>query len=289
MTFIQIPRSLLNLFDRHQNSIKPAARSLPKPPFARGPGLYGILFWTLVSSVLANIDINEVLKDEGSPSTVVTIAPRILADENASAIIVISFDYQTSPGPPAVTVTGIDGAKVSNSIMTKTIFPTKEGPGHLLQIHTLQLKKDRVVVTEKNFSGLPEGTYFRITLAKREKGSEYQGIDYSNFFRWPLAKQITFSSVILETRFRKEGTILKSIISDAIKIGEGVSFQSGVGDKLEGETWDEGDFANDPIEGYVYFYIGDPPRNITGVPIRAGKIRSFGDMPLEVFKRIAQP
>jgi hypothetical protein len=109
---------------------------------------------------------------------------------------------------------------------------------------------------------------------------------FAGFHQWTLEKKIESASVIVMTVHKEENGKLKSIISEILKQGPGVTFYYGIGDEYVhgGRDLEANTFYGD---GEVIFFTGSPtPMMRYSATYSNGRCQAFEDMPLQTFREM---
>ncbi|MGP8033270.1 MAG: hypothetical protein ACLPQ6_03915 [Steroidobacteraceae bacterium] len=112
------------------------------------------------------------------------------------------------------------------------------------------------------------------------RGSQGNFVDLSTL---PLEKQIEAASVIVITRYRKDGDRHVCIISEILKQAPGTTFYYAVGDEFAEMSYypKEGESHGD---GQLMYFVGSPAEFRYSTSIQGDRITGLGGMPLDLFR-----
>lgn len=102
-------------------------------------------------------------------------------------------------------------------------------------------------------------------------------------------EKIQTASVILLAKYEpsQDGKV-KAVISQFLKKDDNVSFHYNIGDELVSSSY----YPRENIsygDGLVVFFAGSPPSQKMSMSYEGDRIRSLGDMPMELFKSKCNP
>jgi len=110
----------------------------------------------------------------------------------------------------------------------------------------------------------------------------------ADFYEWPLEKQVASASVIVLTRFEKDGPRIKSVISEILKLAPGTTFNYRVGDEYaRGSRYVRENTSYG--DGEIVFFTDSPATMRYSSSYEAGRLLGLGDLPIDVLRqKIAQ-
>ena len=104
------------------------------------------------------------------------------------------------------------------------------------------------------------------------------------FYELSPEEQIKTASVIIITKYEpaKDGKV-KAIVSQILKKDDNVTFHYKIGDELTSSSYYPKEKTSYG-DGLVVFFAGNPPMQKMSMSYEGDRIRSLGDMPIELFK-----
>ena len=104
------------------------------------------------------------------------------------------------------------------------------------------------------------------------------------FYELTSDEQIQIASVIVLAKYvpAKDGKV-KAVISQFLKKDNNVIFHYKIGDELVSSSYYPRENTSYG-DGLVVFFAGSPPSQKMSMPYDGDRIRSLGDMPMELFK-----
>ena len=104
------------------------------------------------------------------------------------------------------------------------------------------------------------------------------------FYELSSDEQIKTASVIILTKYEpvQDGKV-KAVVSQILKKDDNVTFHYKIGDELASSSYYPRENTSYG-DGLVVFFTGSPPMQKMSMPYEGDRIRSLGDMPIELFK-----
>jgi hypothetical protein len=118
----------------------------------------------------------------------------------------------------------------------------------------------------------------------------YPSVDpMADFYEWPLEKQVANASVIVLTKFERDGPRIKSIISEILKLAPGTTFNYHVGDEYaRGSRYVRENTSYG--DGEIIFFTDSPATMRYSSTYQGGRLLGLGDLPIDVLRqKIAHP
>jgi hypothetical protein len=106
------------------------------------------------------------------------------------------------------------------------------------------------------------------------------GDEFAGFHDWPIEKKIRSASVIAITTYRKEGGMLKSIVTSIPKQSQSTTFDYKIGDEYAPESR----YPRENTQygdGAIIFFTGSPPVMRLSYSYSDGRVGGAGDIPVE--------
>jgi hypothetical protein len=104
--------------------------------------------------------------------------------------------------------------------------------------------------------------------------------EFAGFHDWPIEKKIRSASVIAITTYKKEGGMLKSIVTSIPKLSQSMTFDYKVGDEYTPESR----YPRENTQygdGAIIFFTGSPPMMRLSYSYSDGRVSGAGDIPVE--------
>ncbi len=110
--------------------------------------------------------------------------------------------------------------------------------------------------------------------------------EFNSFNTLPLEQKVEHASVIVITRFQRQGNSLKAIITDIPKQRPGTSFYYSVGQEFtEVSAYQEA--GTEYGDGTIIFLVGNPAQMVESYSYSKDRIGGLGSMPLQTFRELA--
>ena len=121
----------------------------------------------------------------------------------------------------------------------------------------------------------------------RSRAPQFESTEeFNGFSALPLDQKIQRASVVVVTRFKREGDSLKAIITDIPKRRPATTFYYSIGQEFtEASTYQQANAGYG--DGVVVFLIGNPASVVESYSYSEDRIGGLGGMPLQRFRELA--
>jgi hypothetical protein len=107
---------------------------------------------------------------------------------------------------------------------------------------------------------------------------------YSDISELPLEKQIEVSSVIVITKYQKEGDRNKCVIAEILKLVPGTKFHYSVGDEYR-QCSHYPKVGESHGDGQLMFFVGNPAQFRYSSTFNGERLSGLGDMPFDMLRK----